>query len=74
MIACGPATLVPPQIRTLGVEVSHSLDDILGEVDCINLLRVQFERQRGLLPVDQRVRAPVRDERRPACGGRSRTC
>src|SRR5262245_37099531 len=47
VIACGPATLVPPQIRTLGVEVSHSLDDILGEVDCINLLRVQFERQRG---------------------------
>jgi aspartate carbamoyltransferase catalytic subunit len=47
VIACGPATLVPPQIRSLGVEVSHSLDDILGEVDCINLLRVQFERQRG---------------------------
>ena len=47
VIACGPATLVPPQLRALGVEVSHSLDDILGEVDCINLLRVQFERQRG---------------------------
>lgn len=47
VIACGPATLVPPQVRKLGVEVSDSLDDILGEVDCINLLRVQFERQRG---------------------------
>ena len=47
VIACGPATLVPPQIRALGVEVSDSLDEILGEVDCINLLRVQFERQRG---------------------------
>lgn len=47
VIVCGPKTLIPPQIGTLGVEVSHQLDEILGEVDCINLLRVQFERQRG---------------------------
>jgi aspartate carbamoyltransferase catalytic subunit len=47
VIVCGPATLIPPQVTQLGVEVSNSLDDILGEVDCINLLRVQFERQRG---------------------------
>jgi aspartate carbamoyltransferase catalytic subunit len=47
VIVCGPATLIPPQIARLGVEVSHSLDRVLGEVDCINLLRVQFERQRG---------------------------
>ncbi len=47
VIVCGPPTLVPPQITRLGVEISHKLDDILGEVDCLNLLRVQFERQRG---------------------------
>ena len=47
VIVCGPKTLIPPQIATLGVEVSHQLDDVIGEVDCINLLRVQFERQRG---------------------------
>jgi aspartate carbamoyltransferase catalytic subunit len=47
VIVCGPATLIPPHVTELGVEVSHSLDDILGEVDCLNLLRVQFERQRG---------------------------
>jgi aspartate carbamoyltransferase catalytic subunit len=47
VIVCGPATLVPRWITELGVEVSHSLDRILGEVDCVNLLRVQFERQRG---------------------------
>ncbi len=29
------------------VEVSHRLDDVLGETDCVNLLRIQFERQRG---------------------------
>jgi len=47
VIVCGPATLIPPQITELGVEVSHSLDEILAETDCINMLRVQFERQRG---------------------------
>ncbi len=31
----------------LGVEVAYDLDRILPEVDCVNLLRVQFERQRG---------------------------
>lgn len=44
---CGPATLIPPHIEQLGVEVSHSLDDALADTDCVNLLRVQFERQRG---------------------------
>ncbi len=47
VIVCGPATLIPPKIAELGVEVSHNLDDVLGETDCVNLLRVQFERQRG---------------------------
>ena len=47
VIVCGPATLIPPNVEKMGVEVSNSLDEILGEVDCINLLRIQFERQRG---------------------------
>ncbi len=47
VIVCGPATLIPPQIERLGVEVSTRLDDVLAESDCVNLLRVQFERQRG---------------------------
>jgi aspartate carbamoyltransferase catalytic subunit len=47
VIVCGPSTLIPPQIERLGVRVSNSLDEILGEVDCINLLRIQFERQRS---------------------------
>ncbi|MEZ6067164.1 MAG: hypothetical protein R3B90_16015 [Planctomycetaceae bacterium] len=65
VIVCGPATLIPPHIEQLGVEVSESLDDVLAETDCINMLRVQFERQRGaLLSVDRGVRPPVRDERR----------
>lgn len=47
VIVCGPATLIPPQIEKMGVEVESSLDRALAESDCVNLLRVQFERQRG---------------------------
>ena len=47
VIVCGPSTLIPPRIEELGVEVAHRLDDVLKETDCVNLLRIQFERQRG---------------------------
>lgn len=47
VIVCGPPTLIPPHIEQLGVEVAHKLDEVLEESDVINLLRVQFERQRG---------------------------
>ena len=47
VIVCGPATLIPSDITRLDVEVAYNLDEILPEVDCVNLLRVQFERQRG---------------------------
>jgi aspartate carbamoyltransferase catalytic subunit len=51
VIACGPTTLVPPEVASLGVEIAHDLDAILPRCDVLNLLRVQFERQRsGLFP------------------------
>jgi aspartate carbamoyltransferase catalytic subunit len=51
VIVCGPPTLVPREITELGVEVSHRLDDVLPRCDVINMLRIQFERQRnGLFP------------------------
>ena len=51
VIVCGPATLIPPHIERLGVEVAHNFDSILPRCDCVNLLRIQFERQRsGLFP------------------------
>jgi aspartate carbamoyltransferase catalytic subunit len=51
VIVCGPPTLVPPTIHALGVEVSHDLNAILPRCDVINMLRIQFERQRhGLFP------------------------
>jgi aspartate carbamoyltransferase catalytic subunit len=51
VIVCGPPTLVPQSIARLGVKVSHRLDEILPRCDVINMLRIQFERQRnGLFP------------------------
>jgi aspartate carbamoyltransferase catalytic subunit len=51
VIVCGPSTLVPRGIERLGVEVAHRLDDILPHCDVVNVLRIQFERQRsGLFP------------------------
>jgi aspartate carbamoyltransferase catalytic subunit len=51
VIVCGPSTLVPPSIAQLGVEVAYRLDEILPRCDVVNVLRIQFERQRsGLFP------------------------
>lgn len=51
VIVCGPTTLVPAEVGRLGVEVAHNLDEILPRCDVLNLLRIQFERQRnGLFP------------------------
>jgi aspartate carbamoyltransferase catalytic subunit len=51
VIVCGPTTLVPQDVESLGVEVAQRFDDILPRCDVLNLLRVQFERQRsGLFP------------------------
>ena len=51
VIACGPTTLVPREVAGWGVEVAHDLDAVLPRCDVVNLLRVQFERQRtGLFP------------------------
>ena len=49
VIVCGPTTLVPQLFEELtpGVEVAHDFDKILPRCDVVNLLRVQFERQRG---------------------------
>lgn len=47
VILCGPPTLVPPEVRQFDVEVADDLDEILPRCDVVNLLRVQFERQRS---------------------------
>ncbi len=47
VIICGPPTLVSPRWTELGFEVAHHLDDILPRCDVLNLLRIQFERQKA---------------------------
>jgi aspartate carbamoyltransferase catalytic subunit len=42
----GPSTLVPRVFERMGVAVCRRIDDILPEIDVINLLRIQHERQR----------------------------
>jgi aspartate carbamoyltransferase catalytic subunit len=47
VIAVGPPTLIPEHIRDLGVRVSYDLDAVIPEIDVINILRIQLERQRS---------------------------
>jgi aspartate carbamoyltransferase catalytic subunit len=42
---CGPPTLLPTYIESLGVEVSHDLKESLEWCDAANMLRIQLERQ-----------------------------
>lgn len=44
---CGPPSLIPHGIEELGAAVSYDLDEVIEEADVLNLLRIQFERQRG---------------------------
>jgi aspartate carbamoyltransferase catalytic subunit len=47
VMLCGPATLMPRSINTLGVKVEHDLDKALRWCDVANMLRIQLERQGG---------------------------
>ncbi|MCG8328966.1 MAG: aspartate carbamoyltransferase catalytic subunit [Chitinophagales bacterium] len=42
---CGPPTLIPKHINSLGVEVSHNVFESLQWCDVANILRIQLERQ-----------------------------
>ena len=45
----GPPNLVPKSIEHWGVTVSYDLDQVLPTVDAVNVLRIQFERQHGIV-------------------------
>jgi aspartate carbamoyltransferase catalytic subunit len=48
---CGPATLIPREIQTLGVDVTYSVEEAIRHSDVLNVLRIQLERQQaGLFP------------------------
>ncbi len=42
---CGPPTLIPKHIASLGIEVSHDIKASLRWCDAANVLRIQLERQ-----------------------------
>jgi aspartate carbamoyltransferase catalytic subunit len=44
VILVGPPTLVSKSFEQLGATVVHDFDSVIGQVDVINMLRVQFER------------------------------
>ena len=44
VILVGPPTLVPRAFERLGAKVVHDFDSIIGSLDVINMLRIQFER------------------------------
>ncbi|HEY1009290.1 aspartate carbamoyltransferase catalytic subunit [Daejeonella sp. JGW-45] len=45
VMVCGPSTLIPKYIQTLGVKVEHDLLKALNWCDVANMLRIQLERQ-----------------------------
>lgn len=45
VMVCGPTTLIPKYIYSLGVEVSHDINEALAWCDVAMILRIQLERQ-----------------------------
>lgn len=50
VVLCGPTTLIPKHIESLGVRVSHDLRETLAWCDVANMLRIQLERQEVEVP------------------------
>ena len=44
---CGPATMIPRNIKELGVKVFYNIDEAIQENDVLNILRIQLERKAG---------------------------
>jgi len=48
---CAPASLIPPGIEEMGVEIAYDIDEALHDADAVNVLRMQFERdERAAFP------------------------
>ena len=45
VVVCGPPTLIPKHIESLGVKVSYDLSKTLAWCEVANILRIQLERQ-----------------------------
>jgi aspartate carbamoyltransferase catalytic subunit len=51
VVLCGPPTLLPQHIDSLGVKITDNLDEALDGADVVMMLRIQLERQSsGVFP------------------------
>jgi len=46
---CGPSTMIPWQLESLGVKIYNNIDKAMEESDVLNVLRIQLERDAGVL-------------------------
>ncbi len=44
VVCIGPPTLVPRSIEAMGCKTTHDIDGVIGKLDAVNVLRIQFER------------------------------
>ncbi len=44
---CAPEKLIPPGIEHMGVKITNSVDEAIRKADAINVLRMQFERDKA---------------------------
>ncbi|RJP78667.1 MAG: aspartate carbamoyltransferase catalytic subunit [Candidatus Zixiibacteriota bacterium] len=49
VMLCGPPTLMPRGVESLGAKVCHNVDQALAWADALNVLRLQLERQHSAL-------------------------
>jgi len=67
---CGPLTLLPHDISSLGVTVNNKIEDALRNADVVDVLRIQLERQKnGLFPTAREYSRQygINDERLKLC-------
>ncbi|GAB5497605.1 MAG: aspartate carbamoyltransferase catalytic subunit [Phycisphaerales bacterium] len=44
VVCVGPAPMAPRSLEVLGCEVTSDLDSVIGDLDAVQMLRIQFER------------------------------
>lgn len=56
---CGPSTMIPKGMDSLGVDVTMRMDEALADADVIMMLRIQKERQSGFFFPSEREYAAL---------------
>lgn len=59
VVLAGPPTMIPKGIETFGVSVTYNVNDAICDADIVMMLRIQKERQKGLLFSTEREYAKV---------------